>query len=86
MSKGNRITQSYDREAFQRSGAAHLGNEPSCKKVLRGSSPSSGARQAAWDLEIIKHQPRDAVVAGLILSVRLQGVVGGAANNIALAQ
>ena len=49
MSKGNRITQSYDREAFQRSGAAHLGNEPSFKKVLRGSSPSSGAKQAAWD-------------------------------------
>ena len=86
MSKGNRITQSYDREAFQRSGAAHLGNEPSFKKVLRGSSPSSGAKQTTRDLEIIKHRPRDAVAAGLILSVRLRGVVGGAANNIALAQ
>jgi hypothetical protein len=83
MLEGNRITQSYDGEAFQRSGVARLGNEASLKDVLRGSSPSSSAKQATRDLETIEHQPGDAGAAGLIL---LWGVVGGAANNIALAQ
>jgi hypothetical protein len=86
MPEGNRITQRYDWEVFQRSSVEHLGNEASFKDIRPRPSPSSSAKQTTRDLEIIKHRPRDAVAAGLILSVRLRGVVGGAANNIALAQ
>jgi len=86
MPNGNRITLGYDREAFQRSDVAHRGNEALFKTVRPGFSTSPSAKQMARDLETTQRQPGDAVAAGLILSVRLWGVVGGTANNVTLAQ